>query len=69
MTISIDKTELSDEGCRATHSVTEAATILGISRTTAYECVRTGELPSLRLRGRIVVPVVALQALIAATQR
>ena len=69
MTIRIDKTELSDEGGRATHSVTEAANILGISRTTAYECVRTGELPSLRLRGRIVVPVVALQALIAATQR
>ena len=69
VTIRIDNTELSDEGCRATHSVTEAANILGISRTTAYECVRTGELPSLRLRGRIVVPVVALQALIAATQR
>jgi excisionase family DNA binding protein len=49
--------------------VTEAAAILGISRTTAYECVRTGELPSLRLRGRIVVPVVALEALIAATHR
>ena len=69
MTIRVDRTELSDEGGRATHSVTEAANILGISRTTAYECVRTGELPSLRLRGRIVVPVVALQALIATTQR
>lgn len=69
MTISDDKTVHPGEACRATHSVTEAATILGISRTTAYECVRTGELPSLRLRGRIVVPVVALEALIAATRR
>ena len=69
MTIRIDRSELSDEGCWATHSVTGAATILGISRTTAYECVRTKELPSLRLRGTIVVPVVALQAMIAATQR
>ena len=69
MTISVDMAEHSGGACRATHSVTEAAAILGISRTTAYECVRTGELPSLRLRGRIVVPVVALEALIAATQR
>jgi excisionase family DNA binding protein len=69
MTIRIDRTDHSADGCRATHSVTEAAAILGISRTTAYECVRTGELPSLRLRGRIVVPVVALEALIAATHR
>jgi len=69
VTIRIDNTELSGESGRATHSVTEAANILGISRTTAYECVRTGELPSLRLRSRIVVPVVALEALIAATHR
>ena len=60
--------ERSTPSLRATHSVTEAATILGISRTTAYECVRTGELPSLRLRGRIVVPIVALEAMIAASR-
>ena len=69
MTISVDMAEHPGGACRVTHSVTEAANILGISRTTAYECVRTGELPSLRLRGRIVVPVIALEALIAATQR
>ena len=69
LTINVDRTKHSGETCRATLSVTEAANILGISRTTAYECVRTGELPSLRLRGRIVVPAVALESLIAATQR
>ena len=39
-----------------TLTVTEAATILGISRTTAYECVNNGSIPSIRLGGRIVIP-------------
>lgn len=50
--------------CR-TMSVTEAARILGISRTTAYECVRSGDLPSVRLGGRIVVPTQAVERLLA----
>jgi excisionase family DNA binding protein len=33
-----------------TLSVEEAAGLLGISRSTAYECVKSGELPSLRFR-------------------
>ena len=41
---------------RLTFTVTEAADLLGISRGMAYECVRTGEIPSVRLRGRILVP-------------
>jgi excisionase family DNA binding protein len=40
----------------ATMSVTEAALVLGISRTTAYEAVRDGSLRSIRLRRRIVIP-------------
>jgi excisionase family DNA binding protein len=51
--------------CR-TMSVTEAARVLGISRTTAYECVRAGDLPSVRLGGRIVVPTQAVDRLLAA---
>ena len=38
-------------------SVTEAAQILGISRTTAYEAVRDGSLPAIRIRRRILVPM------------
>ena len=38
-------------------SVTKAAQILGISRTTAYEAVRDGSLPAIRIRRRIVVPM------------
>lgn len=49
---------------RLTYTVTETAEVLGISRSLAYELVRTGQLPHLRLGGRIVVPRVALQQLI-----
>src|SRR5579875_3591971 len=37
-------------------SVREAAAILGISKDLVYELVARGELPSLRLGGRIVIP-------------
>ncbi|MEM9041984.1 MAG: helix-turn-helix domain-containing protein [Actinomycetota bacterium] len=47
-----------------TMTVTQAAAVLGISRTTAYECVRSGELPALRLGGRIVVPTRAIDELL-----
>ena len=49
---------------RRTYSVEEAAAILGISRTTAYQCVRTKELPSLRFRGRIVISAAVIDALL-----
>ena len=51
---------------RRTYSVDEAAAILGISRTTAYQCVRTKELPSLRFRGRIVISAAVIDALLEA---
>ncbi|MDH3681511.1 MAG: helix-turn-helix domain-containing protein [Acidimicrobiia bacterium] len=57
---------MSNQSVRRTYTVDEAAAILGISRTTAYECVKSGELPSLRLRRRIVIPVTALESLIGA---
>ena len=49
-----------------TVSVEDAARLLGIGRGTAYECVRTGQIPSLRFGGRIVVPKRALFAMIEA---
>ena len=51
---------------RLTFTVTEVAELLGISRTTAYECVRRGEIPSLTLGRRLVVSRVALDALLNA---
>jgi excisionase family DNA binding protein len=46
-------------------SVEEAAELLGISRGLAYELVHRGELPALRLGRRLVVPVAALEAMVA----
>jgi excisionase family DNA binding protein len=40
---------------RATYTVAEAAGILGISRTTAYECIQRGEIPARRFGRRVVV--------------
>ena len=46
---------------RLTLSIEEAAALLGISRALAYDLVRRGELPQLRLGRRIVVPRKALE--------
>ena len=42
---------------RLTLSIAEAAELVGISRTTAYELAQSGELPTVRLGRRILVPV------------
>ena len=47
-----------------TYTVTEAAALLGISRTTAYECVRRGEIPSLTLGRRVVISRVVLERML-----
>jgi excisionase family DNA binding protein len=58
------RTDRPIDGRRATVTVTEAADILGISRSTAYELARAGTLPALRLGRRLVVPTHALEALL-----
>lgn len=45
-------------------TVEEAATILRIGRSTAYEAVRRGEIPSIRIGGRIRIPRAALDRLL-----
>ncbi len=49
---------------RLTLTVEEAAQLLGISRALGYELVARGELPSIRLGRRIVVPRRALNAML-----
>lgn len=49
---------------RATLTVEEAAELLGVGRSSAYEAARRGELPSMRLGRRLVVPVPALLRLL-----
>ncbi|MDW3217750.1 MAG: helix-turn-helix domain-containing protein [Acidimicrobiales bacterium] len=51
---------------KRTYTVTEAAQQLGISRSTAYECVRTGEIPCLRFGRRIVVAATVIDQLLSA---
>jgi excisionase family DNA binding protein len=67
MRISPGTTNLEEElmSTKLTYTVTEAAELLGISRSSAYECVRRGEIPSLTLGRRVVIPRRALEALLA----
>lgn len=49
-----------DPGERLTLTVEEAADVLGIGRTLAYEAVRRGDIPSIRVGKRRLVPRGAL---------
>ncbi len=42
-------------------NVEEVADLLGISRGRAYESIRTGEIPALRVGSRLLVPTNALR--------
>jgi len=53
---------------RVAVSVVEAGQRLGISRNLAYEAVRRGQIPSIKIGGRILVPIVALEELLAGTK-
>ncbi|MGH8905262.1 MAG: helix-turn-helix domain-containing protein [Egibacteraceae bacterium] len=45
-------------------TVPEAAERLGIKRSAAYAYVKAGALPSIRLGGRLLIPCVAVLALV-----
>ena len=45
---------------RPTLTVEEAAEVVGISRGAAYQAARTGEIPTLRIGRRILVPTARL---------
>jgi excisionase family DNA binding protein len=49
---------------RDTYTVPEAAKRVGISRNAAYEAIKRGELPALRIGSRLVVPRAALERLL-----
>lgn len=51
---------LSDVRERVTLTVEEAAGLLGLGRSAAYDAARRGQLPTRRLGRRVVVPVPAL---------
>ena len=62
--LSMMEVALVDRPERLVLSVTEAAEMLGISRSLAYQLVARGELPSRRFGGRVVVLLRPLQRLL-----
>jgi excisionase family DNA binding protein len=45
-------------------SVDEARELLGLSRGLMYEAIRSGQIPSIRIGRRILIPKVSLQQLL-----
>ena len=56
----LDLVALEGVAARTTITVEEAAALLGIGRTAAYDAARRGQLPTRRLGRRLFVPVPAL---------
>lgn len=53
-----------DPSVEPTMQVDQAAAALGISRGAAYNAVQTGEIPSIRIGRRIVVPTAAVRRML-----
>ena len=53
-----------EDAARLVLSVEEARIQLGLSRGLIYEAVRTGQIPSIRIGRRILIPRVGLQQLL-----
>ena len=49
---------------RLAMSVAEAAAALGVSKDAIYDAVRCHELPAIRIRRRILIPIAALEQLL-----
>jgi excisionase family DNA binding protein len=49
------------EPIRQTYTIAESAKRIGISRNAAYEAAKRGEIPSIRIGRRVVVPAAALE--------
>ena len=58
------KTKRKPAAPSATMTIEDAASELGISRHTAYQCARDGQIPTIRLGRRLVVPRVRLEAML-----
>jgi excisionase family DNA binding protein len=52
---------------RKTISVAEAGKRLGVSRNLAYEAVKAGQIPVIRIGRRLLVPVAALDRMLNGT--
>lgn len=59
-----DGPAIPDPSVKPTLTVEETAHVLGIIRGGAYEGVRSGDIPSLRIGRRVIVPTAQLRALL-----
>ena len=50
---------------RATVSVSEAAKILGLGKTSTYKACHTGEIPCVRIGNQLLIPLVQLYRLLS----
>ena len=50
---------------RKTLSVEDAGKVLGLSRASAYAAAQTGDLPTIRIGRRLLVPIAAVERLLA----
>lgn len=57
-----------DHALPMTYTVDETASLLRIGRNHAYEAVRSGEIPSVKIGKRILVPRIALERMLANVQ-
>jgi excisionase family DNA binding protein len=48
------------------YSVAQVAAMLGTSPVTLYRAIREGEFPAVRIRGRLIVPAQAVEAMVDA---
>jgi excisionase family DNA binding protein len=53
-----------DPAAEPTMKVERAAKAIGISKAAAYEGVRTGEIPSIKIGRRIVIPTQAIRSML-----
>ncbi len=63
--LGVGASEAAEAPGRLTWTVEEAAVALGVSRAFAYDAVRRGEIPAIRIGRRILVPRAALGDLLA----
>ncbi|MBN9113181.1 MAG: helix-turn-helix domain-containing protein [Pseudonocardia sp.] len=57
------KTARQPVGAPRFYSVAEVAEIFGMSPMTVYRAIAAGEFPAVRIRGRLIVPAKAVEAM------
>ena len=50
---------------RKTYNIEEVGRLLGIGRNQAYEAARSGQIPTIKIGKRLLVPKVAIERMLA----